>query len=97
LKYPLAQLTRLWGKLFLGIDVDTVSPVQAAAKIKIPVLLIHSTNDPVIPYEHAQTLQQALKNNRDLAVYVHDESGHGARSAEMNQIELNFLAKHCEK
>lgn len=95
LKYPLAQLTRLWGKLFLGINVDSVSPVEAAAKIKIPVLLIHSTNDPVIPYEHAQALQQALKNNPKSEVYVHDDAGHGARSVEMNQIELNFLAKHC--
>jgi len=47
LKYPLALTINLWTKIFFGISLYDVSPVQSARQLQIPVLLIHSTTDRV--------------------------------------------------
>ncbi|MEK7115732.1 MAG: alpha/beta fold hydrolase [Patescibacteria group bacterium] len=63
LKYPLAYLTSFWAKIFLGIDLKKVSPAESAKILTIPVLVIHSKNDEVIPFKNALFVQESLKNN----------------------------------
>ena len=76
LRYPLAELGRLWDILFLRIDIKTVSPVDAAKKINIPVLLIHSKKDDVIPFQNGLALKEALNHNPNLNV-VFTNTSHG--------------------
>lgn len=96
LKYPLAQLTRLWGILFLGYDIKDVSPVQSAEKITVPVLLIHSTHDQVIPVEHAYALQNALKYNVNATTRLIEQYNHGERSDDTKQAITTFLTTYCD-
>ena len=63
LNYPIAYLVGLWAKLFLGIDVRDASPADRIRNTTIPILLIHSSADAVIPFSHARLLQQALAKN----------------------------------
>jgi dipeptidyl aminopeptidase/acylaminoacyl peptidase len=77
IKYPLGELTRLWAWLFLRLDIRTVSPVLAAEKIQIPVLLIHSKKDRVIPFKNALLLQKALSRNPHAKVIFMEEGLHG--------------------
>jgi dipeptidyl aminopeptidase/acylaminoacyl peptidase len=51
---------RLLLLLSKGIEVDDAAPVKAISRIASrPVLLIHGTEDTVIPYEHAERLKTA--------------------------------------
>lgn len=52
----------LAARLFLGLDADEVRPVEQAgllSKQGIPLLIIHSTTDEWVPYEHALLFQEA--------------------------------------
>lgn len=54
--------TFLAAKLFLGFDAWTVVPKDAAARLReegTPLLIIHSTTDETVRYEHAEMLARA--------------------------------------
>lgn len=55
-KAPLVFLTRLYARVFLGLDLRKVSPVRAIAQGRRPVLLIHGEADSEIPVAHARML-----------------------------------------
>jgi len=60
--------------------VDEVSPVIAAAQIKIPVLLIHGSSDSDTPPEHSQRILAALAGPKRLILVSgarHNESLRG--------------------
>src|SRR3989454_845585 len=54
LKYPLVGMTRVWSRLFVGADITRPAPVEAAATLTVPVLLIASREDEQIPFAHAE-------------------------------------------
>jgi len=52
----------LMAKYFLGLDPWAVRPVEDAARLReeeVPLLIIHSTTDEVVPFEHASLLAEA--------------------------------------
>ena len=77
LRYPLGLLMRLWGYLFLGYDVKSVSPMEAASRLEIPVLLIYSENDQLIPYAQAVLLRDSLAHNPHAEFLVYKNIPHG--------------------
>ncbi len=58
-KYPLVYLTKLYGILFLGMNIDEASPVNGIKNSKIPILLIHAEKDSEIPLKEAYLLKEA--------------------------------------
>jgi len=58
-RYPFVYATRLWSRLLIGVDPPDVSPVDCIKNIKVPMLLIHSEKDSMIPVEHARALKEA--------------------------------------
>lgn len=77
LKYPLTQLTKLWAKIFLGINAAQIAPEKAAANLKIPILLIHSKKDATIPFENALRIQKTLQQNSKAETHLLEEGVHG--------------------
>jgi len=63
LKYPLVGMTRVWSRLFVGDDITRPAPVEAAATLTVPVLLVASREDEQIPFAHAERLREALAAN----------------------------------
>ena len=52
----------LAAKLFLGLDAWAVRPAEDARKLckeEVPLLIIHSRSDEVVPFEHAQRIKTA--------------------------------------
>ena len=90
---PLVWLTNLWAKLWLGINIKDIDPAAAAAKINIPVFIIHSQQDEVIPFTHAQLLQAALKHNPQAEFFL-PEGLHGEHGLEYQQRILEFFQKN---
>jgi len=89
-------------KRVLGTDeknLKSMSPVNYAEKIKIPLLLAHGEDDKRAPYEHAERLRDALdKANKPYEWFVMDKEGHGFynpknQKAYMRKV-VGFLDKH---
>jgi len=94
LNYPLGWLTSVWAKVFLGISLKNVSPKDSAQNLNIPVLVIHSKADHVIPFQHALLLQESLKDNPKATFWFHDDLFHGQFGAEYQKRIADFFAKN---
>lgn len=94
LKYPLAYLTNLWAKLFLGIDLKKIAPAESAKNLQIPTLIIHSKNDVVIPFNHAILIQEALKKNPKAEFWFQENLIHGQLNDEYEKRITNFFEKN---
>jgi len=57
--------------------VEAVSPVEAARRIHVPVLLIHGAEDTDTPPEHSRRVFEALAGPKELLIVTgahHNES-----------------------
>jgi pimeloyl-ACP methyl ester carboxylesterase len=102
LRYPLAMLTGLWAKIFLGVDIKKVLPVKAAEQLHIPILIIHSKKDNVVPFSHAQLFQKALAKNPKAEFYFTDDHGHEQLTKREQEVIQAFFERHlcrteCQK
>lgn len=93
LRHPLGFLTNFWVRIILGINLADVSPARAAHNLTIPILIIHSKNDDVIPFEHALLLQEALKDNPKTEFIFEENFVHG----QFNQTYQNTISEFFEK
>lgn len=95
LKYPFVQLTRLYGKIFFGIDIKDISPKDAIKNIDKPVLIIHGKKDRQIPVNEAYLLHNA---NKDAELWIIENAGHGETYAlnkeEYEKRVLGFFEKN---
>ncbi|MEK7569041.1 MAG: alpha/beta fold hydrolase [Patescibacteria group bacterium] len=94
LDYPLAELTRFWARLFLGVDIKESSPMDAVKKLQIPVLVVHSINDETIPFGHALLLQDALKNNPQAEFWFSENLTHGQLGGAYQKRIMGFFSKN---
>lgn len=79
-EYIQAQVTEACGAAAANIDPEAASPLQAIARTRAQVLLIHGTSDPLIPHEHATRLHA---NARDHSTLQHIE---GVRHAALLDV-----------
>jgi dipeptidyl aminopeptidase/acylaminoacyl peptidase len=91
LRYPLAWLTRLWGIVFLRLDVKSISPASSAKNITIPVLLIHSYQDTMIPIKHGVALQKSLAKNPTVKILFETDISHGEMITNHEKIIKDFF------
>lgn len=93
LRYPLGWLTGLWAKPLLGISIGKVSPAESARELKIPILLIHSTQDQVISFKNATEIQKSLKNNSRAEFWFQEGLAHGHLSKDYQKRVLDFFER----
>jgi len=55
-KWPLVTLTKVYGRLLLGVDIESAAPAQVVRELKAPLLIIHGEADSQIPVEHAREI-----------------------------------------
>ena len=94
LNYPVAYLVGFWANLFLGIDLRDVSPAERVRNATIPILLIHSSTDAVIPFSHAQSLREALANNSRAEFWFKEGFVHGQLGSDYQSRVRNFFHKN---
>lgn len=70
--------TSIWvGKWVMKVDLDSVSPMDAAKKIQNkPVMLIHGTGDQQISYKNTEAIFESLKNNPDAEAWYPQNTEH---------------------
>lgn len=96
LRYPVVELTRLWSRVFLGADITRPSPLEAAARLTIPVWLLASRDDEQIPPHHAQRLAAALAANPRAEVDLTLDGRHGALPADFGQRLARYFERHLQ-
>lgn len=79
--------------------IREVSPVEQAAKIRIPVLLIHGTDDWVVPLQQSKMMKRALeKSGRKTELLEIREEGHSYWDDDNEKLALTrigeFLLQH---
>lgn len=93
LRHVLGWLTNEWARLFLRVNPAAVAPMESAKRLSIPVLLIHSRQDEVIPFRHAQLIQAGLQSNPQAEFWFTDQL-HGAMDAGYRQRLETWLAQY---
>lgn len=91
-KKPFVIITRILGRMFLGVDIKKVSPQEAIREIKVPVLLIHGEKDEQIPVENSKLIHEA---NPQTELWIIPNAMHGEAHAinpeEYEKRVLGFL------
>jgi uncharacterized protein len=86
----------LAAKLFLGFDPWAVQPSEDAARLReegVPLFVIHSTDDEVVPFEHAELFERAYPEAR---LWKVEGLGHveAYTHREYRQKLLSFLSEN---
>ena len=70
------------------------SPISRASEISGHLLIMHGTEDPVVPIEHSRRLVAALDPARVDARFVEiDGEGHGFRSPDNRRLEYDLVGE----
>ncbi|HEY4013918.1 MAG TPA: alpha/beta fold hydrolase [Polyangiaceae bacterium] len=79
-----------------GFDPDAASPVDAIARTRAPVLLIHGAKDVRIPPWHSERIHAAGRDHSELVLV--DGEGHdtvpGARATHLAERAADWFGKH---
>lgn len=94
LQHGLGLGMRLWTRLFLDIDIRRVAPVEAAAGLHMPVMIIHLEHDHFVPFTHALRLQDALNHHPNAEFWFRREGLYGHVSAEYLERVRGFFQQH---
>lgn len=70
-----------------GFEVDSVSPVAAAAQIQVPVLLVHGAEDTHTPPDHSQRVLAALAGPSRLILVEGARHNESLRAEVWDEIE----------
>ena len=94
-KYPFVQLTRVYSKIFFGLDPKDINPANDIKNINKPVLIIHGEKDSQIPVNEAYILHNA---NKKAELWIVENADHGEIYAlnkeEYEKRVLEFFEKH---
>ena len=72
LSYPFVKLgARLWG----GFDLDETSPMEGAARCKVPVIFFHGEDDAFVPCDMSREMFEACRCTKHLVTIP--GAGHG--------------------
>ena len=85
---------RVWSRLFLGVDIRQVAPVDAVAGLQTPALIIHLQHDHFVPFHHAQMLQQALQDHPGAEFWFRETGVYGQVPPNYMQRLQDFFRRH---
>ncbi|MBY5921657.1 alpha/beta hydrolase family protein [Ferrimonas balearica] len=82
----------------LGSQLDQRSPLRQASRVGIPVLLIHGSDDKVVPVAQSRAMANALKAADKAVTYIELEHGNHSLSAEAHRLQaMSAMAEFFDK
>jgi dipeptidyl aminopeptidase/acylaminoacyl peptidase len=93
---------RFWTR-FMGVEsyddskLSDISPVQQAARADVPILLIHGSNDTVVPISQSEDMESALRTAGKSVSFVRlDSEDHWLSRTETREQMLQATAAFLE-
>jgi len=96
-RYPFVEAMLLWSRVAFGADISRPTPAAAAARVTVPVLLVHSRQDEQIPFRHAERLRAALAGNPQAEFEFMDRGRHGELPAGFEARLAGFFRRALVK
>jgi alpha-beta hydrolase superfamily lysophospholipase len=95
--FPTAHLLLFWGGVQCGFDGFDHNPVEYAAAVRCPVLLMHGENDPTVSAAQARAIFDNLGGEKqfELLSGVRHESFAAARPELWKKLVSQFLDRQC--
>jgi len=88
-------MTKVYGKIFFGVDTKDVSPETAIKAMNTPILMIHGKKDSQIPVNESFILHNANKKSE---LWIVENADHGETYAlnkeEYEKEVLEFFGRH---
>lgn len=92
--FPGANLLTFWGGVELGFDGFALNPIDYAAKVHVPTLMLTGARDDRVKLAEAKAIDAALAGSHHLEVFP--TAGHGsmraADKARWGKVVTRFLA-----
>ena len=93
--WPVVESAFLYVRLRYGLDIGQVSPEDAVAVSRVPVLLIHGQTDMNIPIRHSRRI---AARNRSVALWELPNTGHSnaidTSPNELDRILIEWFGSH---
>jgi dipeptidyl aminopeptidase/acylaminoacyl peptidase len=96
-RYPFVEAMLLWSRVLLGADISRPTPIDAAARLAVPVLLVHSRADEQISFHHAERLRDALAGNARAEFDFMERGRHGELPAGFDVRLARFFTRALAK
>jgi len=96
-RYPFVDAMLLWSRLLFGADISRPAPTEAAARLAVPVLLVHSRTDEQISFHHAERLREALAGNARAEFDFMERGRHGELPANFDTRLARFFSRAFAK
>lgn len=93
LKYALVEAMRAWAWLAFGADITRPAPEEAARRLRVPVLIVHSRLDEQVSVAHAERLRRALAHHPDAEVLVLERGRHGESGPDLAGRLARFFGR----
>jgi len=96
-KWPFVQLTKLFSRLTIKLDISKVSPMESIKALKTPILIIHGDRDSQINVKNAhQVYENSNKDSTELWIMPKTDHGEGhlLYTREYEQRIIDFFNKH---
>jgi alpha-beta hydrolase superfamily lysophospholipase len=97
--FPGAHLLVLWGGIQQGYSGFEHNPVDYAADVQCPILMLHGTNDPRVTIEQAKSVYDNLNGRKGFEEFVGvgHESYLMANSDQWKRSVSEFLVQYQTK
>src|SRR5205807_438782 len=96
---PAVESGYLWARIRYRVNLGESSPLEAIVASDVPVLLIHGTNDNVIPLRHSRILLGGRPRNTEL--WEAANAGHteacATRPDEFERRVIGFFTEHAQQ
>lgn len=87
-KWPFVALTKLYAKLFLGLDIRDAAPAEAVREVSSPLLIIHGDADSQIPTYHSREIYANANPDTSELWIVHGADHGFAHGLEGHRYEV---------
>ena len=92
-RYLFGFFPKLLGNLFLKGGLAQLSPENIIGSVRVPLLIIHSGNDPFVPPEHGKRLYGKANQPKELLILPGEN--HGVRLSDKYQKKVTAFFKNC--
>ncbi len=87
----LGQILNIWAFIILGTHPSNVSPASIIDDLDIPVMIIHSKDDNMIPFSEALIIKNSAAGNHMIEFWFREHAPHGNMNLEYVEKIKEFI------